>query len=184
MENVAIITGGAGGIGLATAKVMLKNYITIISDANPDRLAKALDELRKIDRHAEGVLCDVTDPASVNSLFKKAVRLGRLRAVVHTAGVSPQMADPRTILKINAIGTKNIVDSSFEYASEDFASVNVASMAAHLMPSILFPRKLYPLAESSPEVFFRRFRTFANLCPRSFFEKEWPTASVKTMSSG
>ena len=45
MRTVTVITGGAGGIGKATAKILGKDHYVILGDVSRDRLDAAIAEL-------------------------------------------------------------------------------------------------------------------------------------------
>ena len=45
MHQVTVITGGAGGIGLAAAKIVGRTHGVVVSDVSKDRLDAAADEL-------------------------------------------------------------------------------------------------------------------------------------------
>jgi len=90
-RQVAVITGGASGIGAATAKAMAKEGAEIaILDRDEDAAKEAA---KKIGGKALAVACDVTDPASVKSAFDKVVsRFGGVDIVVSNAGAAWQGA--------------------------------------------------------------------------------------------
>jgi NAD(P)-dependent dehydrogenase (short-subunit alcohol dehydrogenase family) len=171
MSNVVIITGGAGGMGFATAKLMAADHIVVLSDVNSKRLESAANELRGFGSVVHAAICDVSERSEVDELFQQASQFGCITAVVHTAGLSPQMADPRTILRVNALGTVNIADASLDIASEGFALVNVSSMSAHMLPSFLRPRRIYPLALRKPETFLNTVSGLTNLMPNDFYRR-------------
>ena len=93
MDPIAVITGGAGGMGLATAKLLGRNHRIVIADLDRERLDDAVAELHGLGVDASSTVCDITDPASVDALLDRAEAGGHVRAVIHTAGVSPQMGD-------------------------------------------------------------------------------------------
>lgn len=158
-------------MGLATARILGRDHQVLISDVKPERLDAAIETLRRDGITCEAAVCDVSDRPSVEALLDRARQLGTLASVVHTAGLSPQMANAETILKINALGTVNIGEACLPHAREGFALVNVASMAAHLMPSLLLPTRAFPLALSAPEAFLRRALRPTRLLPREFHRK-------------
>lgn len=168
MKPVTVITGGAGGVGLATAKVVGKSHHVIIADVNSDGLDNALSQLRDLNISCDARSCDATDLSAVEALLAHADSSGKLCSVIHTAGISPQMANAETIMRVNALGTFNITQSSCKIAREGFALVNVASMAAHIFPRPLLPRRAYPLAFKDQAKFVRRSLLMARLTPGKF----------------
>ena len=158
-------------MGLATARIIGREHQLLICDVKPQALDTALDALRRDGIACEAAVCDVSDRPSVRRVMQQATRMGRLRSVIHTAGLSPQMADPETILRVNALGTVHITETCLEHASEGFALINVASMAAHMMPSLLLPTRAYPLALSDERAFLRRALLRARLMPTPLYRK-------------
>jgi rhamnose utilization protein RhaD (predicted bifunctional aldolase and dehydrogenase)/NAD(P)-dependent dehydrogenase (short-subunit alcohol dehydrogenase family) len=85
--QVALVTGGAGTIGLATARVLKGAGAELVLldrvEADPDAAAKNLGAL--------GIHCDVTDPAAVRAAFDRiAERFGGIDIVVSNAGAAWQ----------------------------------------------------------------------------------------------
>jgi NAD(P)-dependent dehydrogenase (short-subunit alcohol dehydrogenase family) len=90
--KVAVITGGAQGIGLGIARRFAEMGATIlIGDLRQsDSDAAAEEVVRDFGGKAVGATVDVTDEASVVALADKAVKeLGRLDIWVNNAGVFP-----------------------------------------------------------------------------------------------
>jgi NAD(P)-dependent dehydrogenase (short-subunit alcohol dehydrogenase family) len=158
-------------MGIATAEILGRDHLVVISDTNPQRLERSAGELARLGLRCEAVTCDVTDPGSVSALLQRSAGLGRLACVVHAAGISPQMADPATILRVNALGTVNVANACFKLAGEGFALVNIASMAAHMMPSLLLPRRTYKLAPTHPELFLKMALFPCRLMPTPLYRR-------------
>jgi NAD(P)-dependent dehydrogenase (short-subunit alcohol dehydrogenase family) len=155
MTKVSVITGGAGGMGLATAKVVGRDHALVLADVRQDRLDDAADELDGLGVTFEAVNCDVTDRHAVDALLDTARNLGTLASVIHTAGVSPSMGSADYVMRTNAIGTLNVNESFFVHANEGAAIVNVASMAAHMVPESVLPTKQFPQALSNEAAFMK-----------------------------
>jgi len=87
--QIAVVTGGAGAIGAATARLFKKNGAEI---AVLDQEATAAGQTaRHIGGGAIGIGCDVTDAASVNSAFAcVAETFGGVDIVVSNAGAAWQ----------------------------------------------------------------------------------------------
>ena len=122
MTNVAVVTGGAGGMGLAVAHALGRESTVLISDVSHERVQIAQNELDKAGVDCTAAICDVTDPASVRQLVERAQELGTVVSVIHTAGVSPSMASAELILRINAVGTVLINQAFLRIAGRGMAS--------------------------------------------------------------
>ncbi len=106
-----VVIGGGSGIGAAV--VPLLEGPTLVADL----------------RGAE-VMCDLTDPASIQALVD---RVDRLDALVVTAGVSPSMAPAEVILDVDLVGMARVLDAFDPLVGDGTVAVCVASMAGHLM---------------------------------------------------
>ncbi len=171
VKNISVITGGAGGMGLAAAKILGRDHHVIISDINPQRLEQAATELQQLGIGCDAIVCDIADQASVDALAKQSAALGRIVSVIHTAGLSPQMADPAAIIKVNAVGTVHIANAFYPLASDGFTLVNVASMAAHLLPGLLIRQRAYALAFTDLDALQRKLLFPCRLMPKDFYRK-------------
>ncbi|MEB3029975.1 SDR family oxidoreductase [[Mycobacterium] nativiensis] len=148
---VSVITGGAGGMGLATAKVIGREQPVVLCDVRAERLDAAATVLKDLDVTA--ITCDVTDRDAVVKLFEEAAGIGPVTSVIHAAGVSPSMGDADYVMRTNAIGTVNVNEVFYEVAAQGAAIVNVASMAAHLLPEEMIPADRFPEAMQDTNAF-------------------------------
>jgi NAD(P)-dependent dehydrogenase (short-subunit alcohol dehydrogenase family) len=153
MNKVSVITGGAGGMGRATARVVGADHTLVLADVRQHRLDETASELDGLGIEFTAVNCDVTDRRAVDALLHTATRLGTLASVIHTAGVSPTMGSAEYVMRTNAIGTLNVNESFFACAGEGAAIVNVASMAAHMLPETMVPTQQFPQALSDEASF-------------------------------
>jgi rhamnose utilization protein RhaD (predicted bifunctional aldolase and dehydrogenase)/NAD(P)-dependent dehydrogenase (short-subunit alcohol dehydrogenase family) len=87
--QVAIVTGGGGTIGFATARAMARAGAEIaLLDIDGDAAAAAA---KKLGGAALGLACDVTDPATVRAAFDRiTVEFGGVDIVVSNAGAAWQ----------------------------------------------------------------------------------------------
>lgn len=146
MNRVSVITGGAGGMGRATAAVIGRDHTVVLGDVRAGPLEAAAAELRTGGIAVTAVHCDVTDRDAVQRLFETAAGLGDIVSAVHTAGVSPSMGDAGYVMATNALGTLYVNEVFFNTAAAGAAIVNVASMAAHMLPEELVPTRHFDLA--------------------------------------
>lgn len=165
MNRVSVITGGAGGMGLATAKVVGRDHTVVLCDVRRDRLAAAAAALDELGMTPTAVHCDVTDRQAVADLFDTAGSLGTLASVIHTAGVSPSMGAADYVMRTNALGTLNVDEAFYAVAGEGAAIVNVASMAAHLLPAEMVPVDQFPLALRDADEFLEAMMTTCAIVP-------------------
>jgi NAD(P)-dependent dehydrogenase (short-subunit alcohol dehydrogenase family) len=121
--NVIVVTGAARGMGQACV----------------DQLRGAADHLLAVDLDApdidgiEGVACDVSDAAGIARVADRVGELGSFRALVHAAGVSPTMADPRRIFEVDLVGTQLLLDAFEPLVAAGASAVCFASSAAYML---------------------------------------------------
>jgi 2-keto-3-deoxy-L-fuconate dehydrogenase len=127
----AVITGGASGIGAATAGLLLQRGAAVaVLDLEPAAAPAG----------TVGVRCDVADPESVDAAIAVAVQaLGGIDVLVNNAGVGAQgdvTANPdaewRRVLEINVLGIARVTRAALPSlrASDRAAIVNTSSIAA------------------------------------------------------
>lgn len=86
----AVITGGASGIGFATARELGRRGASVVlADIEAGALERAVAQLRDDGVEAHGMECDVTSFDAVQSLAAESFeRLGRVHVVFNNAGVA------------------------------------------------------------------------------------------------
>jgi NAD(P)-dependent dehydrogenase (short-subunit alcohol dehydrogenase family) len=142
LENkVAIVTGAAGGIGLATARRLLRDGASVVlADLNASRLAGASAELGKDADPARIAVsqCDVSVEADVVRTVDTAVeRFGSVDIIVNNAGmmvfksIEEHTGDDWThILGVDLIGAFYFIKQAFLRMANGGAVVNVSSVHA------------------------------------------------------
>lgn len=146
-NSVFLVTGGASGLGEATARMLVgEGARVVLADVNDASGARLESELGG---NARFVHVDVTDESSINKALEKASELGTLRGVVNAAGIvlaekvlgrnGPHALDAfARIVQVNLSGTFNVIRlaSSLMSTLEAAASgergviVNTASVSA------------------------------------------------------
>jgi len=89
-RKIALVTGAGSGIGKVTALGLLEDdWHVIVTGRRLDPLTDVVDTAKSKGQSAEAISCDVTDPASVQSLFDHIEAThGRLDLVFNNAGVN------------------------------------------------------------------------------------------------
>lgn len=139
-QKVALVTGAARGIGLATAKKFLaEGWRVALLDIAGTQLTQAVTEIARPDETL-ALTCDVSDAAAVGAAIKSIEqRFGRLDALVNNAGIAvfaPLMetsdADFCRVIEVNLTGpflcTKAAVPLMREHGGG--AIVNITSISA------------------------------------------------------
>ena len=163
MAKVCVITGGGSGMGLEAAKFMPKDRIILLSGRTESKLQKAVAELAALGFEAYEKTCDTSNRESVKALAAYAVSLGKVTTVINSAGLSPAMADPDTIVRVNALGTVYVNEEFSKVMKKGSAIVDVASNSAYVLPKFLINKKLYALADHDEEKFVKKIVKKAKL---------------------
>jgi NAD(P)-dependent dehydrogenase (short-subunit alcohol dehydrogenase family) len=126
-----VIVIGTGGMGLAVARRLAGGRRLLLADYSEASLDAVTTTLCGEGHAAEAHTVDVADRASVEKLAAAAGEVGRVDAVIHTAGVSPVTATARRIYQVDLLGTAHVIDAFLPIASPGTSLVCVASMAGH-----------------------------------------------------
>src|SRR5260370_14440326 len=123
--SVAVITGGASGIGFATAGALRERGAhLVLADINADGLSRAEEQLRQRNPDAQGgiltVATDVTSEAQVRELMRQALdAFGSIDLVVTCAGVGRggptdmcTSSELQNLININLMRTSNSVQAA------------------------------------------------------------------------
>ncbi len=142
-DAVAVITGGASGLGLATAKRLLdRGASVVVIDLKGEEVVAELGP------RARFAQANVTDPEQVSAALDLAEELGPLRINVNCAGIGNAVKTLgkdgpfpldwfNAVVQVNLIGTFNVLRLSAEriaktepLGEERGVIINTASVAA------------------------------------------------------
>jgi 3-oxoacyl-[acyl-carrier protein] reductase len=138
-EKVAIITGGASGIGKKTAEIFSKEGAAIaIFDVNREALNQTEKEIRDNGGKCNGYVVDVTNFEDVTEKVKEVIKdLGEIDVLVNNAGITRdnfltkmEIDDWNKVISINLTGTFNCAKATASYMMEQGKGniVNVSSV--------------------------------------------------------
>jgi NAD(P)-dependent dehydrogenase (short-subunit alcohol dehydrogenase family) len=144
-DTSAIVTGGASGLGHATARALAAKGVRVFALDLPAGIERA--------ESTEGitfVATDVTDPEQVRAAVEQAAASGPLRTVVNCAGIGPSarilgkrgvhdLALFAAVVSVNLVGTFNVLALAAEAIAgtepdeqgQRGVVVNTASIAAY-----------------------------------------------------
>ncbi len=147
-DGVVLVTGGASGLGGATAQVAIESGAKVlIADVN---VAQGEAFAKELGTNAQFIKCDVTSEADGQRAVDAAIAMGTLVGLVNCAGIGsaaktvgkdgPHKLDAFTrVISINLIGTFNMIRlaatamcrNTPNSEGERGVIVNTASVAAY-----------------------------------------------------
>jgi NAD(P)-dependent dehydrogenase (short-subunit alcohol dehydrogenase family) len=162
--KVALVTGGARGIGFATARAFVaRGASVVIVDLEADAATQAAAQIH--DSRALGLAGDVTDRSAMQRAVAEAVeRFGALDVVVANAGIASRVATFRAmpsetferVLDVNLMGVYRTVDAALpEIISRRGHVVVVSSVYAFTNGIGTVP---YAMSKAAVEQFGRALR--------------------------
>jgi NAD(P)-dependent dehydrogenase (short-subunit alcohol dehydrogenase family) len=161
--RVALITGGARGIGFAIARALARRGASIaLVDLNGDEVTQAANQLGG---EAIGLPADVTDKAAIERAIAETVqRFGGVDLVIANAGIAPTPAPVRLlpaaewerVIEVNLLGVYRTVHAGLEQIiARRGQAVLVSSVYAFANGVMLSP---YAVAKAGVEQLGRALR--------------------------
>lgn len=141
MDGVAVVTGGASGIGAATVRrLAARGLLVVVADLNENAAQTVADEVIQSGGAAEAIRCDVTSEDDVGGLVAAASSAERvIQVFVNCAGLAgrsarlDEMSDRewRTVIEVNlaSVMLTGRAIGPVMYRQRSGCIVNVASIA-------------------------------------------------------
>ena len=141
--KVALVTGGAQGIGKAVALMLARHGAdVVVADVNLEKAAETAKEVEATGRGAMAVSVDVTRLSDVENMVESAIgRFGRIDILINNAGIARDKLilrmteeDWDAVLDVNLKGTFNCTKAVIKHMSKQRSGkiVNIASVVGEM----------------------------------------------------
>ena len=147
-KPIALVTGGAQGIGYACAEALAEDgHRPILADIREDGVREAAERLGN---GAVGLICDMGEPAAIAALFDRIeIDYGPVATLVNNAGIalpgeflSYELDDFRRVIGVNLVGVfaatqraaRTMVEKGIRGAVVNMSSIN-AQVAIPAIPA-------------------------------------------------
>jgi NAD(P)-dependent dehydrogenase (short-subunit alcohol dehydrogenase family) len=161
--QVALVTGGGSGIGLAcAARLAADGAVVVLAGRNEEKLAAAAQGLRTSGATVFTAVCDVTDEAAVQSACADAAAAGRFTMVVANAGTGAAaplhlttLEDWNSVMGTNVTGAFLTIKHAVPHLAESGGGsiVAISSIAAPLTHRYMTP---YCVSKAALEMLVRQ----------------------------
>jgi NAD(P)-dependent dehydrogenase (short-subunit alcohol dehydrogenase family) len=131
-----LVTGAAGGMGRASSRLFGASDDLVLTDVSQERLGAFAGELRNDSYNVVDHAGDLSDPKLIAKLVEEVSSGGKPFAVVHTAGLSPSLADWKAIMQVNLVASELLMNALEPALVPGSVAVLIASSAGHMMPPV------------------------------------------------
>ena len=149
-------------MGLAAAKCMPKDKIIVVTGRTMSKLEKAVKELEELGFEAYAKTCDTSKREQVRELAEFAASLGEIKNVINSAGLSPAMAQPEQLIRVNALGTVYINEEFSKLMNAGSVIVDISSNSAYILPGFIANKKTFALADKDEDLFLKKILGLPN----------------------
>ena len=107
-----LITGASGGMGAVCVEMAAsEGYQLVLADLPGARLDELVSKLESQGVEVLSCPIDITNADSLAEMSQLISEGERLDGVIHTVGVSPQMADWQQMIAVDLIGAVNFLET-------------------------------------------------------------------------
>ena len=146
--KIAVVTGGAEGIGKGIALSLAKSgAILVIADLNEEKAISTNSEIKKISPKSVSIRVDVSKKNEIEKCVNNVIsEFGQLDILVNNAGIFTDNWE--TSLSINIMGVVNFCESTIPHMqSREYGKIiNIGSMSAHAARNLGGP---YPTSKAA-----------------------------------
>jgi NAD(P)-dependent dehydrogenase (short-subunit alcohol dehydrogenase family) len=136
MTTEVLVVIGVGCMGQAIARRQGPGKTVLLADFDHETLESAASSMTRDGHNVQTCQVDVSSPESVDCLARRAVELGAITQVAHTAGLSPSQASAESVLRVDLLGVALVLEAFGKVIAPGGAGVVIASMAGHLFPAL------------------------------------------------
>lgn len=136
-RRTMLLTGAAGGMGRACARLLGATHDLLLTDVSAAALDAFAGELTAEGYAVIGARAgDLGDAALLGTLAEEVAGRNGPLTLVHTAGLSPSLADARAIMTVNLVATTALLDALEPVLRPGSTAVLIASTAGHVLPPV------------------------------------------------
>jgi NAD(P)-dependent dehydrogenase (short-subunit alcohol dehydrogenase family) len=139
-NKVALVTGGASGIGQAIAFCFAENGAIIrIVDLNEKAAQETVERIRQLGGNATAHECDLTNAVQTKTVFQEILGLSQVNILINSAGIAhvgrlegTSDDDFERVFRVNVLGTHHAMQETVRamVAQGGGVILNLASIAA------------------------------------------------------
>ena len=136
MSKDIMILAGAGQIGTAIARRVGYGKKIIIGDRKLENAKKTARIMEEAGFDVVPFELDITSRNSVQTIIAEAQKLGTVKMLVNSAGISPSQGSIEDILKIDLYGTALLLEEVGKVIEEGGVGITISSQSGHRMAQL------------------------------------------------